>query len=405
MENFGTSATGLRAPIIRSGDNIIDIVKQTLKDSKTDIQEGDIVAITESVVARSQNNYVSVDNIADDIKSKFNSTERLDSLCVVYPILSRNRFSLIMKSLARASKHINLCLLFPCDEVGNKIMSDADFEAFIRYGGSQKVIPESVFKTWSSSFSHEFTGVNYREYYRNIIQEENASLDIFFVQGDTQDIHYIDTNFIVCTTHTRDKIKSRISTWANRENKHPAVLTLSDICNQPTTSHGYNENYGLLGSNLAKDETLKLFPRPSFNGTRYVTEIQNMIQNLYKTNVDVLIYGDGAYHDPTSNVWELADPIVAVDYTENLGKTPNELKMKYFIDKTCEGKDKIETESLLKEAIAVQRAGTNKEFSSQGTTPRLVCNLIGSLCDLISGSGDKGTPVILIKNYFKNYSM
>ncbi|HWQ29384.1 MAG TPA: coenzyme F420-0:L-glutamate ligase [Negativicutes bacterium] len=390
----GTVSRGLRAPIIRQGDNIADIVVDTvLKASGTDgftISERDIVAVTESVVARAQGNYATIDAIAKDIKSKFGE----ETLGVIFPILSRNRFAICLKGIARGSRKIVLMLSYPADEVGNQHV-DMDMMEAKGVNPWSDEFTEKEFRGHFGYNKHTFTGVDYIEYYRSLIEENGAECEIIFSNRPDTILKY--TKYVLtCDIHTRARTKRIL-----KANGGERIYSLDDILTAPVDGSGCNEAYGLLGSNKATEETIKLFPR---NCQPIVDDIQAKLREKTGKTVEVMIYGDGAFKDPVGKIWELADPVVSPAYTSGLEGTPNEIKLKYIADNNFAHLKGEELKNAVSEYIRHKEADLVGSMVSQGTTPRRLTDLIGSLCDLTSGSGDKGTPIVYIQGYFDNYT-
>ncbi len=390
----GTVSRGIRLPIIREGDNIIDIVvDNVISASKDDewgwsIRDNDVIAITESIVARAQGNYVTVDNIAEDIIKKFG---KVQTIGVVFPILSRNRFSLCLKGIARGAKKVVILFSFPTDEVGNELIPRADFET--SNVKSSECLSLEEYRDIFGYSKHPFTGINYIEYYQSIVEEENAECQIVF-SNNPKDILYYTHNVICCDIHTLPYTLYKF--YDTRANYYG----INNIMSEPNRGSGYNEYYGLLGSNKADDQTLKLFPR---NSQYIVDGVQQKMHELTGKNIEVLIYGDGAFKDPVGGIWELADPEVAPYCTEGLNGTPNELKIKYLADCEFGNLNGEELNNAIKDAIK-NKVNRKDDMDKEGTTPRRIKDLLGSLSDLTSGSGDKGTPVVYIQGYFDNYS-
>lgn len=390
----GTVSRGLRAPIIRQGDNIADIVVDTvLKASGADgftISERDIVAVTESVVARSQGNYATIDAIAKDIKSKFGE----ETLGVIFPILSRNRFAICLKGIARGSRKIVLMLSYPADEVGNQLV-DMDVLEAKGVNPWNDELTEKEFRRHFGYNKHAFTGVDYIEYYRSLIEENGAECEVIFSNRPDTILKY--TKYVLtCDIHTRSRTKRIL-----KANGGKRIYSLDDILAAPVDGSGCNEAYGLLGSNKATEETIKLFPR---NCQPIVDDIQAKLRERTGKTVEVMIYGDGAFKDPVGKIWELADPVVSPAYTSGLEGTPNEIKLKYIADNNFAHLKGEELKTAVSEYIRNKEADLVGSMVSQGTTPRRLTDLIGSLCDLTSGSGDKGTPIVYIQGYFDNYT-
>ncbi len=386
---FGTVSRGVRAPIIKSGDDIVKVVTDSvLEASKVEgvtFHNRDVVAMTEAIVARAQGNYASVDDIATDIKNKLGG----ETVGVIFPILSRNRFSVCLKGIAKGAKKIVLMLSYPSDEVGNHLVS---LDALDEKGVNPytDVLTENKYRELFGYEKHTFTGVDYVEYYRNLIEEQGTECEIIFANNAKAILPYAK-NVLCCDIHTRARTK-RLLKSAGAE----IVIGLDDVLSTPVNGSGYNENYGLLGSNKSTEDSVKLFPRDC---QPIVDAIQKNIYEATGKMVEVMVYGDGAFKDPVGKIWELADPVVSPAYTSGLEGTPNELKLKYLADndfKDLKG-------DALKEAIKNEIAKKDSTVVGQmGTTPRRLTDLIGSLCDLTSGSGDKGTPVVLVQGYFDN---
>lgn len=390
----GTVVRGLRAPIINQGDDIEQIVVDTvLNAAKTEgfsINDRDIVTITESIVARAQGNYASVDDIATDIKAKYGDK----TIGVIFPILSRNRFSLILKGIAKGAKKIVLMLSYPSDEVGNHLVSiDALDEKGINPWTD--VLTEKEFRAHFGYQKHPFTGVDYIEYYRSIIEEEGATCEIIF-SNNAKTVLQFTKHVLACDIHSRHRTK-RILKNSGAE----TVYGLDDLLNKPVNGSGFNEAYGLLGSNKATEKTIKLFPN---NCQPIVEDIQQKLKTATGKTVEVMVYGDGAFKDPAGKIWELADPVVSPAYTPGLEGTPNEIKLKYLADNNFPHLKGEELQKAIAEYIQNKKEDLVGSMESQGTTPRRLTDLIGSLSDLTSGSGDKGTPIIYIQGYFDNYT-
>ena len=399
MENkerlVGTVSRGIRCPIIRQGDNMAEIVADSvLKAAESDgfsLRDRDVIAVTESVVARSQGNYASVDDIAADVKAKLGG----ETVGVIFPILSRNRFAICLRGIAKGAKKVVLMLSYPSDEVGNQLVSiDKLDEAGVN--PYSDVLTLAKYRELFGVNKHEFTGVDYVQYYCDLVRECGADVDIIFANHATDILPYAD-HVINCDIHTRKRTKRLL-----KEAGAKVVCGLDDIMTSSVNSSGYNEKYGLLGSNKSTEDKVKLFPREC---RPLVLDIQARILKATGKHVEVMVYGDGAFKDPQGKIWELADPVVSPAYTDGLIGTPNELKLKYLADNDY----KELSGEALKEAISASiRAKDGSSLvgnmASQGTTPRQLTDLIGSLCDLTSGSGDKGTPVVLVQGYFDNYT-
>ena len=393
MRNVGTVVRGIRTPIIKDGDNLADIVVNSLLDAQKSegfqFKNRDVVAITEAVVGISEGNYASVDNIATDIKRKLNNPEELG---IVFPILSRNRFSLILKGIARSTKKLYVQLSFPADEVGNGILDEEKFDNS-NYTLSS-VITEEDYKRDFGDWLHPFTGINMIDFYRELIEAEGCEA-VFVLSNKATDILKYTKNVIACDIHTRFKTKKMLQ--ENGAN----VIALHEILNEPVDGSGCNPKYGLLGSNKSTEERLKLFPA---KGQTLVENIKNKLKQITSCDIEVMVYGDGAFKDPVGKIWELADPVVSPFYTEGLEGTPNEIKLKYVSDNKFPDLRGDELKEAIKNEIRQKDANLKGRMITQGTTPRRLTDLIGSLCDLTSGSGDKGTPVVFIQGYFDNLS-
>ena len=391
---IGTVSRGVRAPIIKSGDDIVDVVVSSVleaaKDESIEFHDRDIVAMTEAIVARAQGNYASVDDIAQDIKTKFSG----DSVGVIYPILSRNRFAICLRGIAKGVKKVVLMLSYPSDEVGNHLISlDAlDEKGVDPY---KDVLTLSKYRELFGYEKHTFTGVDYVDYYKNLIEECGAEAEVIFANNPKAILNYTK-DVLCCDIHTRARTK-RILKAAGAN----IVLGLDEIMNAPVNGSGYNENYGLLGSNKATEDQIKLFPRDC---QPVVDAIQEKLFNETGKKIEVMIYGDGAFKDPIGKIWELADPVVSPAYTKGLEGTPNELKLKYLADNEFSELSGDELKEAIKQKIALKDDDLVGKMASEGTTPRRLTDLIGSLCDLTSGSGDKGTPIVFIQGYFDNYT-
>jgi F420-0:gamma-glutamyl ligase len=390
----GTVVRGLRAPIVNNGDDITQIVIDTvLNASKVEgflIEDKDIITITESIIARAQGNFATIDDIAFDIKSKFN----VDKLGVIFPILSRNRFSTCLRGIARGTKHIVLMLSYPSDEVGNELVSidELDEKGINPWSDS---LTEEEFRKHFGHKKHPFTGIDYIEYYRQIIEAEGAKCDIILSNNPKTILKYTK-DVLTCDIHSRLRTKRILKN--NGVNK---LFGLDDILTSPVNGSGYNEKYGLLGSNKSTEDSVKLFPN---NCQEIVINIQSKIKELTGKTVEVMVYGDGAFKDPVGHIWELADPVVSPGYTSGLEGVPNEVKLKYLADNNFSHLRGEELKKAISEYIKNKEQDLVGKMESQGTTPRRLTDLIGSLSDLTSGSGDKGTPFVYIKGYFDNFT-
>lgn len=390
----GTVSRGIRCPIIRTGDDLASIVTDSVlaaaESEGFELRDRDVISVTESIVARAQGNYATIQNIADDVKAKLGG----GTVGVIFPILSRNRFAICLRGIAMGCKKIVLMLSYPSDEVGNELVSlDKIDEAGVN--PYSDVLTLERYRELFGANKHEFTGVDYVEYYENLIKESGAEVEIIFANRPKTILKYTDT-VLTCDIHTRKRTK-RILKDAGAK----IVLGLDDIMNAPVDGSGYNENYGLLGSNKSTEDTVKLFPQ---NAQPLVEDIQKKVKDATGKNVEVMVYGDGAFKDPQGKIWELADPVVSPAHTAGLVGTPNELKLKYLADNDFKDLSGDELKAAISESIKTKDANLVGNMASQGTTPRQLTDLIGSLCDLTSGSGDKGTPVVLVQGYFDNYT-
>lgn len=390
----GTVSRGIRCPIIREGDNLAKIVTDSVLEAAADegfgLRDRDVIAITESIVARSQGNYAPISAIASDVKAKTGG----ETVGVIFPILSRNRFAICLRGIAMGCKKVVLMLSYPSDEVGNELVSiDKLDEAGIN--PYSDVLDLKRYRELFGVNPHEFTGVDYVEYYGNLIRECGAEAEIIFANRPKTILNYTDT-VITCDIHTRVRTKRILRDAGAR-----VVLGLDDILNASVEGSGFNEKYGLLGSNKATEETVKLFPH---HCQPLVLEIQENILKACGKHVEVMVYGDGAFKDPKGKIWELADPVVSPAFTDGLKGTPNELKLKYLADNDFASLSGEALRDAISKSIKEKDANLKGQMASEGTTPRQLTDLIGSLCDLTSGSGDKGTPVVLIQGYFDNYT-
>ncbi len=391
---IGTISRGVRAPIIKNGDNIVDIVASSVleaaQEDGIDFHDRDIVAMTEAIVARAQGNYASVDDIAEDVKTKFGG----GTVGVIFPILSRNRFAICLRGIAKGAKKIVLMLSYPSDEVGNHLISvDAMDEKNV--DPYTDVLTLSQYRELFGYEKHRFTGIDYVEYYGKLIEECGAEAEIIFANNPKAILNYTK-NVLCCDIHTRARTKRIL-----KANGGEVVLGLDEILNAPVNGSGYNENYGLLGSNKATEDQVKLFPRDC---QPVVDAIQKKLFEATGKKIEVMVYGDGAFKDPVGKIWELADPVVSPAYTSGLEGTPNELKLKYLADNDFADLSGDELKDAIKQKIAEKDDNLVGKMASEGTTPRRLTDLIGSLCDLTSGSGDKGTPIVWIQGYFDNYT-
>lgn len=394
---IGTVVYGVRGPIINKGDDIARVASDALLACEAanifTIEDRDIFTLTESVVARAQGNYIDVTDITEDVQRKFNS--QTDHIGVVFPIMSRNRFSMILEGIAKAAKKVTIQLSYPSDEVGNPIITPEQL-------AEKNVNPYTdsfTYQEWVDIFghnAHSFTGMDYLRYYQEIVEGAGAEVQII-LSNDVTRIVQETKHIILSDIHTCHLNYQRLMKMYD----DLTLLTLADFLNEPSTESGYNEEYGLLGSNKASETSLKLFPRDS---QAIVEEIQEHIYKATGRQVEVMVYGDGAFKDPVGKIWELADPVVSPGYTSGLAGRPNELKLKFLVDSEYSHMTKEEQQEAVRKAIAAKDADSASQMVSEGTTPRQITDLIGSLSDLVSGSGDKGTPFVYIKGYFDNYT-
>ena len=389
----GTVSRGIRCPIIRQGDDLAAIVADSVLEAAEsegfELRDRDVISITESIVARAQGNYASIDDIAADVKAKLGG----ETIGVIFPILSRNRFSICLRGIAKGAKKVVLMLSYPSDEVGNCLVSldkldDAGVNPY------SDVLTLEKYRELFGVNLHEFTGVDYVEYYSSIIREAGAEVEVIFANQPKVILNYADC-VLTCDIHTRARTKRIL-----KEAGAKAVCGLDDILNA-SVNGGYNEKYGLLGSNKSTEDTVKLFPRECKD---LVLDIQSKIAKATGKHVEVMVYGDGAFKDPQGKIWELADPVVSPAFTDGLIGTPNELKLKYLADNDFKDLSGDALREAISESIRNKKENLVGNMASQGTTPRQLTDLIGSLCDLTSGSGDKGTPVVLVQGYFDNYT-
>ena len=390
----GTCSRGIRCPIIREGDDIAKIVADSVLEAAEcegfALRDRDVIAVTESVVARAQGNYATVDDVAADVKAKLGG----ETIGVIFPILSRNRFAICLRGIAKGAKKIVLMLSYPSDEVGNELVSLDKIDA-AGVNPYSDVLTEAKYRELFGVNRHEFTGVDYVQYYGDLIREMGAEAEIIFANHAKTILDYTDC-VLTCDIHTRARTK-RILKAAGAK----AVCGLDDIMNAPVNGSGCNEKYGLLGSNKSTEEKIKLFPRDC---KPVVEDVQKRILDATGKHVEVMVYGDGAFKDPQGKIWELADPVVSPAYTDGLVGTPNELKLKYLADKDYKDLSGEALKQAISASIRAKEGDLKGNMASQGTTPRQLTDLIGSLCDLTSGSGDKGTPVVLVQGYFDNYT-
>ena len=390
----GTVSRGIRCPIIREGDNLPDIVVNSVLEAAKcegfEMRDRDVISITESIVARAQGNYASVDDIAADVKAKLGG----ETIGVIFPILSRNRFAICLRGIAKGAKKVVLMLSYPSDEVGNALLTyDQLDEAGIN--PYSDVLSLEKYRELFGENKHEFTGVDYVQYYADLITEAGAEVEVVFANQAKTILNYTDC-ILNCDIHTRVRTQRILM-----ENCAKVVCSLDDILTAPINGSGYNTRYGLLGSNKSTEDQIKLFPRECQD---MVEEIQTKIMEQTGKHVEVMVYGDGAFKDPQGKIWELADPVVSPAFTKGLIGTPNELKLKYLADNDFKDLHGVALKEAISNAIKEKEGNLVGNMASQGTTPRQLTDLIGSLCDLTSGSGDKGTPVVLVQGYFDNFT-
>lgn len=390
----GTISRGIRCPIIREGDDLCKIVVDSVMEAAYSegfgLRDQDVISLTESIVARAQGNYASIQDIADDVKAKLGG----ETIGVIFPIMSRNRFAICLKGIAMGAKKVVLMLSYPSDEVGNALLTydqldDAGINPY------SDVLTLEKYRELFGENKHEFTGVDYVQYYSDIITEAGAEVEIIFANHAQEIVKYTDC-VLTCDIHTRARTKRLL-----KEAGAKAVCGLDDILTASVNGSGYNEKYGLLGSNKSTEDKIKLFPRECQD---LVENIQKEILQLTDKHVEVMVYGDGAFKDPQGKIWELADPVVSPAYTKGLIGTPNELKLKYLADNDFKDLSGKELRDAIAKSIKEKEDNLVGNMASQGTTPRQLTDLIGSLCDLTSGSGDKGTPIVLVQGYFDNFT-
>ncbi len=390
----GTVSRGIRCPIIREGDDLSKIVVESVLEAAESegfaLRDRDVISLTESIVARAQGNYATVQDIAADVKAKLGG----ETIGVIFPILSRNRFAICLKGIAMGAKKVVLMLSYPSDEVGNALLTydQLDEKGVNPYSD---VLTLEKYRELFGENKHEFTGVDYVEYYANIIKEAGAEVEVIFANQAKAILDYTDC-VLACDIHTRVRTK-RILKAAGAK----IVCGLDDIMTASVNGSGYNEKYGLLGSNKATEDKIKLFPKEC---QELVLDIQSQLLTKTGKHVEVMVYGDGAFKDPQGKIWELADPVVSPAFTAGLIGTPNELKLKYLADNDFKNLSGAELKAAIEKSIKAKNGSLVGNMASQGTTPRQLTDLIGSLCDLTSGSGDKGTPVVLVQGYFDNYT-
>jgi hypothetical protein len=390
----GTTSRGIRCPIIKQGDDLATItVESVIEASKSEgfeLHDKDVVALTESIVARNQGNYAPIDAIAADIKNKFPSGE----VGVIFPILSRNRFSILLKGIARGVKKVYLMLSYPSDEVGNALLSidEVDEKGVNPY---TDVLSLEQYRSLFGYHKHEFTGVDYIDFYIELVRNEGAEVEVIFANQAKAILDYTK-DVLTCDIHTRHRSKRLLKAHGGN-----AIYGLDDILTSSINGSGYNKDYGLLGSNKSSEDIVKLFPR---DAQPLVEKIQALFLEKTGKHIEVMVYGDGAFKDPQGKIWELADPVVSPFHTEGLKGTPNEIKLKYLADNDFKNLSGKELQEAIKKSIKEKESNLVGNMASQGTTPRQITDLIGSLCDLTSGSGDKGTPIVLVQGYFDNYT-
>jgi Uncharacterized conserved protein len=394
MRCVGVTSRGIRLPVLKTGDDIksivVDSVLKAAENEGFKFHDRDVVAITESIVARCQGNYASIDDIANDVRKKTGG----DEVAVIFPILSRNRFAILLKGIAKGVKKVYLMLSYPSDEVGNALITfDQVYEAGVN--PYSDVLSLEKYRELFGYRVHEFTGVDYVDYYVNLIKEQGADVEVIFANRADAILKYTK-KVLTCDIHTRFASKRLL-----KDKGAELVLALDDIMTESVNGSGYNQKYGLLGSNKATEETVKLFPR---DAQPLVDGVQEALLEKTGKHIEVMIYGDGAFKDPQGKIWELADPVVSPFFTPGLKGTPNELKLKYLADNAYKGLKGKELADAIKEDIKAKEKDLVGNMVSEGTTPRQITDLLGSLCDLTSGSGDKGTPVVLIQGYFDNYA-
>ena len=391
---IGTVSRGVRCPIIREGDDlakiVVDSIIEAAESENIEIRDRDVVSVTESVVARSQGNYASIDAIAKDVENKFGK----DTIGVIFPITSRNRFSICLKGIARGAKKIVLMLSYPSDEVGNQLIS-LDLIDEKGVNPYSDVLSLEKYRELFGENKHEFTGVDYVDYYSSLIKAEGCEVEVIFANQAKAILNYTD-KVLTCDIHTRARTKRIL-----KANGAKVVYGLDDILTESVDGSGYNTKYGLLGSNKSTEDTIKLFPNECKD---LVLDIQKQLLDRTGKHVEVMVYGDGAFKDPQGKIWELADPVVSPAFTDGLIGTPNELKLKYLADNDFKDLSGEALKEAISERIKHKDGNLVGNMASQGTTPRQLTDLIGSLCDLTSGSGDKGTPIVWIQGYFDNYT-
>ncbi len=390
----GTISRGIKAPIIREGDDIVKIVADSVQAAAEQdgfqLREKDVICVTEAVVARADGNYASTEDIAADVKAKLGG----GTVGVVFPILSRNRFAICLRGIAKGAKKVVLMLSYPSDEVGNHLF-DMDVLDGSGVNPYTDVLTLEGYRKAFGYIKHPFTGVDYVDYYKGLIEEEGAEAEIVFANHPEAIVKFAK-NVLCCDIHTRERSKRRIAAAGAEK-----VLTMAEILDAPVNGSGYNDPFGLLGSNKATETTVKLFPK---NAQKVAEDIQKEMLARTGVKVEAMIYGDGAFKDPVGKIWELADPVVGAGYTDGLDGLPNELKLKYLADNDFADLSGEELANAIRRRIQEKEQNLKGQMVSEGTTPRRLTDLIGSLCDLTSGSGDKGTPIVLVQNYFNNFA-
>ena len=390
----GTISRGIKAPIIREGDDIVKIVADSVQAAAEQdgfqLREKDVICVTEAVVARADGNYASTEDIAADVKAKLGG----GTVGVVFPILSRNRFAICLRGIAKGAKKVVLMLSYPSDEVGNHLF-DMDVLDGSGVNPYTDVLTLEGYRKAFGYIKHPFTGVDYVDYYKGLIEEEGAEAEIVFANHPEAIVKFAK-NVLCCDIHTRERSKRRIAAAGAEK-----VLTMAEILDAPVNGSGYNDSFGLLGSNKATETTVKLFPK---NAQKVAEDIQKEMLARTGVKVEAMIYGDGAFKDPVGKIWELADPVVGAGYTDGLDGLPNELKLKYLADNDFADLSGEELANAIRRRIQEKEQNLKGQMVSEGTTPRRLTDLIGSLCELTSGSGDKGTPIVLVQNYFNNFA-
>ena len=390
----GTISRGIKAPIIREGDDIVKIVADSVlaaaEQDGFQLREKDVICVTEAVVARADGNYASTEDIAADVKAKLGG----GTVGVVFPILSRNRFAICLRGIAKGAKKIVLMLSYPSDEVGNHLF-DTDVLDGSGVNPYTDVLTMEEYRKAFGYIKHPFTGVDYVDYYKGLIEEEGAEAEIVFANHPEAIVKFAK-NVLCCDIHTRERSKRRIAAAGAEK-----VLTMAEILDAPVNGSGYNDSFGLLGSNKATETTVKLFPK---NAQKVAEDIQKEVLARTGVKVEAMVYGDGAFKDPVGKIWELADPVVGAGYTDGLNGLPNELKLKYLADNDFADLSGEELADAIRRRIQEKEQNLKGQMVSEGTTHRRLTDLIGSLCDLTSGSGDKGTPIVLVQNYFNNFA-